>query len=76
MIQKRLTLLERLEQRPIKTRREDQDLILRTLTEAELDLLVRFFYLFLIWFLPFFGRFVPLQWRSTLLHGRHENPEQ
>ncbi|KAK9790124.1 hypothetical protein WJX73_008199 [Symbiochloris irregularis] len=36
----RLTLLESLEQRPIKSRREDQDLELRTLTEAELDLLV------------------------------------
>lgn len=51
MHQERLTLLERLEQRPIKTRREDQDLVLRTLTEAELDLLVRPFALFSFGFL-------------------------
>ena len=38
--QERLSLLERLEQRPLKVRREEQDQLLRGLTPAEQDLLL------------------------------------
>ena len=39
-MQERLSLLERLEQRPLKVRREEQDALLRGLSSADLDLLL------------------------------------